>query len=204
MPPTTTRARTVLAVTLLAGAALLSSCTGDANGDTTTTSSTTTTTTSSTTTTTTSSSTTTPPTDEEQAEAAVVAFYKELDLVAAGKARLDSFRHAASDGGVATTTTLTKWQTTLANQLMDGVRQVGDTKVYGFGPVESAKPQKIGSKSRSAWTVTACVDRSGIQLEDKAGKTVPDPGAQKRALTTHLVIEADVYRVLRDDPGKSC
>lgn len=203
MPPTTTRARTVLAVTLLAGAALLSSCTGDANGDTTTTSSTTTTTTSSTTTSS-SSSTSTPPTDEEQAEAAVVAFYKELDLVAAGKARLDSFRHAASDGGVDTTTTLTKWQTTLANQLMDGVRQVGDTKVYGFGPVESTKPQKIGSKAWPAWSVTACVDRSGIHLEDKAGKTVPDPGTQKTSRTTYLIVKTDHYRVLRDDPGKSC
>lgn len=203
MPPTTTttRARTVLAVTLLAGAALLSSCTGDANGDTTTTSTTTTTTSS--TTTSSSSSTSTPPTDEEQAEAAVVAFYKELDLVAAGKARLDSFRHATTTDGLDATTTLTKWQGVLSNQLLEGV-QIGSTKVSAL-QAKSTKKVTIRDKSYAAWVVTACVDRSGIHLEDKAGKTLPDPGTQKRTITTHTVIRRVTdYEVLRDDPGKSC
>ena len=139
-----------------------------------------------------------PPTDEEQAEAGVVAFYKELDAVAAGKARLDSFKHATVNGETGEGTRV-KWQALLSNQLASGRKQSGLTRVTNI----SAKPVKdIGDSA--AWMVTACVDRSEVVLKDKAGNEVKDAGSQDRATVQHTVIEAGGFRVLYDEPGKSC
>lgn len=138
--------------------------------------------------------------DEEKAGDAVVAFYKELDLVAQGKARLDSFRHAASVDG--RTGTLSKWQGLLSNQLLAGNVQVGDTAIQVLSTAPGKKV-KSGADSWPSWIVTACVDRSGAHLE-KDGKTV-DSSAPTREVVTHVVVDANgAFRVLRDDPGKSC
>jgi hypothetical protein len=202
--PSTTRATTLAAIALFAAAPLLSSCSDTASGE--PSSSTTTSSTTSTTSSTTTPSTTTPPapTDEEQAKDAVVAFYKELDLVAAGKAPLDSFRHATDDGEDPTGT-LAKWQGLLSNQLLQKGVQVGTTKVYDLA-VKPSKPVSDGGESkRDAWIVTACVDRSGIHLEDKSGKRFPSDGGQEKSLTTQVVLDVDGdFMVIRDDPGKSC
>lgn len=204
MTSTQTRTRaTALALALLTGATLLSGCTGDAAG---TTSSTTTAppaSTSATVTPTSSTTTSAAPTDEELAEKAVIEFYKELDLVAQGKARLDSLVHATDDG-VDPTGTLAKWQSLLSKQLLQKGVQVGETKVYDL-TVKPSKKVDDGEKPRPAWTVTGCVDRAGIHIEDKTGKTVDSSGQQETSMTTHVVIDVDgTFMVLRDDPGKSC
>lgn len=139
--------------------------------------------------------------DEEKAGEAVVAFYKELDLVAQGKARLDSFRHATTDGKD-TTTTLPKWQGLLSSQLLAGKVQVGDTAVEVLSTKAGKKTEGPGTAWPS-WTVVACVDHSGAQLE-KDGKTVESAG-QVRETVTHVVLDMDGdFAVLHDDPGKSC
>lgn len=138
--------------------------------------------------------------DEEKAGEAVVAFYKELDLVAQGKARLDSFRHAASVDGK--TGTLSKWQGLLSKQLLAGNVQVGDTAIQVVSTVPGKKV-KSGSDSWPSWTVVACVDHSGAHLE-KDGKPV-ESSAPGRETVTHVVVNArGAFRVLGDDPGKSC
>ena len=162
--------------------------------------------TSSTTSTTSSSSTsssTTPatPTGAEAASAAVIAFYKELDAVAQGKARLDSFRHATTPDGVKGT--LPKWQGILGSQRGRGILQVGDTSVT-ISDVTKGKKAKAGSTLWPSWIVTACIDHSQSQLEQK-GKTVDWPG-QMREQVTHVVVDTGDgdFRVVEDDPGKSC
>ena len=120
--------------------------------------------TSSTTSTTSSSSTsssTTPatPTGAEAASAAVIAFYKELDAVAQGKARLDSFRHATTPDGVKGT--LPKWQGILGSQRGRGILQVGDTSVTISDVTSSrrARPStgqaRCASKSPTSWWTRA-------------------------------------------------
>lgn len=162
--------------------------------------------TSSTTSTTPSSSTsssTTPatPTGAEAASAAVIAFYKELDAVAQGKARLDSFRHATTPDGVKGT--LPKWQGAISSQRGRGILQVGDTSVT---VTDRAKGEtvKLGPSSWPSWVVTACIDHSQSHLEQK-GKTLDWPG-QVREQVTHVVVDTGDgdFRVLEDDPGKSC
>lgn len=139
--------------------------------------------------------------DEKKAGDAVVAFYKELDLVAQGKARLDSFRHATTDG-VDTTTTLPKWQGLLSNQLLAGNVQVGKTVVELLA-TEAGEKAKAGGASWPSWIVTACVDRSGVHLE-KDGKA-DDSSAPAREIVTHVVVDVEGdFAVVRDDPGKSC
>ena len=162
--------------------------------------------TSSTTSTTSSSSTsssTTPatPTGAEAASAAVIAFYKELDAVAQGKARLDSFRHATTPDGVKGT--LPKWQGILGSQRGRGILQVGDTSVT-ISDVTKGKKAKAGSTLWPSWIVTACIDHSQSHLEQK-GKTVDWPG-QMREQVTHVVVDTGDgdFRVVEDDPGKSC
>jgi len=205
MTSTQTRTRaTALALALLTGATLLSGCTGDAAGTTTSTTTVPPASTSATVTPTSSTTTSAAPTDEELAQQAVAEFYKELDLVAQGKARLDSFTHAASGGGGDPTATLMKWRGLLSNQLLQKGVQVGETKVYDL-TVKPSKRVDDGEKPRPAWTVTGCVDRSGIHIEDKTGKTVDSSGQQETSMTTHVVIDVDgAFMVLRDDPGKSC
>ena len=162
--------------------------------------------TSSTTSTTSSSSTsssTTPatPTGAEAASAAVIAFYKELDAVAQGKARLDSFRHATTPDGVKGT--LPKWQGILGSQRGRGILQVGDTSVT-ISDVTKGNKAKAGSTLWPSWIVTACIDHSQSHLEQK-GKTVDWPG-QMREQVTHFVVDTGDgdFRVVEDDPGKSC
>ena len=162
--------------------------------------------TSSTTSTTSSSSTsssTTPatPTGAEAASAAVIAFYKELDAVAQGKARLDSFRHATTPDGVKGT--LPKWQGILGSQRGRGILQVGDTSVT-ISDVTKGNKAKAGSTLWPSWIVTACIDHSQSHLEQK-GKTVDWPG-QMREQVTHVVVDTGDgdFRVVEDDPGKSC
>ncbi|MFZ1485029.1 hypothetical protein [Nostocoides sp.] len=183
-----------LAVTLLTAG-----CGGDDPAPTSpATSSTTSTTPSSTT-----SSSTTPatPTGAEAASAAVIAFYKELDAVAQGKARLDSFRHATTPDGVKGT--LPKWQGILGSQRGRGILQVGDTSVT-ISDVTKGKKAKAGSTLWPSWIVTACIDHSQSHLEQK-GKTVDWPG-QMREQVTHVVVDTGDgdFRVVEDDPGKSC
>jgi hypothetical protein len=193
-----TRSPTATAIIGLGLAAVLAGCSGDADGSPTTATPPPDATSSAPPPTTSSSSTTAPPTDEEQAEAGVVAFYKELDAVAAGKARLDSFKHATVNGETGEGTRV-KWQALLSNQLASGRKQSGLTRVTNI----SAKPVKdIGDSA--AWMVTACVDRSEVVLKDKAGNEVKDAGSQDRATVQHTVIEAGGFRVLYDEPGKSC
>ena len=162
--------------------------------------------TSSTTSTTSSSSTsssTTPatPTGAEAASAAVIAFYKELDAVAQGKARLDSFRHATTPDGVKGT--LPKWQGILGSHRGRGILQVGDTSVT-ISDVTKGNKAKAGSTLWPSWIVTACIDHSQSHLEQK-GKTVDWPG-QMREQVTHVVVDTGDgdFRVVEDDPGKSC
>ena len=162
--------------------------------------------TSSTTSTTSSSSTsssTTPatPTGAEAASAAVIAFYKELDAVAQGKARLDSFRHPTTPDGVKGT--LPKWQGILGSQRGRGILQVGDTSVT-ISDVTKGNKAKAGSTLWPSWIVTACIDHSQSHLEQK-GKTVDWPG-QMREQVTHVVVDTGDgdFRVVEDDPGKSC
>ena len=187
-------AAVALAVTLLTAG-----CGGDDPAPTSpTTSSTTSTTPSSST-----SSSTTPatPTGAEAASAAVIAFYKELDAVAQGKARLDSFRHATTPDGVKGT--LPKWQGILGSQRGRGILQVGDTSVT-ISDVTKGKKAKAGSTLWPSWIVTACIDHSQSHLEQK-GKTVDWPG-QMREQVTHVVVDTGDgdFRVVEDDPGKSC
>lgn len=139
--------------------------------------------------------------DEEKAGEAVVAFYKELDLVAQGKARLDSFRHATTPDGVKGT--LPKWQGILGSQRGRGILQVGDTSVT-ISDVTKGKKAKAGSTLWPSWIVTACIDHSQSHLEQK-GKTVDWPG-QMREQVTHVVVDTGDgdFRVVEDDPGKSC
>ena len=117
-----TRSPTATAIIGLGLAAVLAGCSGDADGSPTTATPPPDATSSAPPPTTSSSSTTAPPTDEEQAEAGVVAFYKELDAVAAGKARLDSFKHATVNGETGEGTRV-KWQALLSNQLASGRKQ---------------------------------------------------------------------------------
>jgi|JI102314A2RNA_FD_contig_51_2280462_length_2130_multi_3_in_0_out_0_2 hypothetical protein len=163
--------------------------------------------TSSTTSTTSSSSTsssTTPatPTGAEAASAAVIAFYKELDAVAQGKARLDSFRHATTDGKD-TGTTLPKWQGAISSQRGRGILQVGDT-VVTITDTAKGKKAEAGGGLWPSWVVTACIDHSQSHLEQK-GKTVDWPG-QMREQVTHVVVDTGDgdFAIVRDDPGKSC
>jgi len=184
-----------LAVTLLTAG-----CGGD--DDPTPTSPTTSSTTSTTPSSTTSSSTTpATPTGAEAASAAVIAFYKELDAVAQGKARLDSFRHATTPDGVKGT--LPKWQGILGSQRGRGILQVGDTSVT-ISDVTKGKKAKAGSTLWPSWIVTACIDHSQSHLEQK-GKTVDWPG-QMREQVTHVVVDTGDgdFAIVRDDPGKSC
>ena len=187
-------AAVALAVTLLTAG-----CGGDDPAPTTSTTSSTTTTTPSSTT----SSSTTPatPTGAEAASAAVIAFYKELDAVAQGKARLDSFRHATTPDGVKGT--LPTWQGILGSQRGRGILQVGDTSVT-ISDVTKGKKAKAGSTLWPSWIVTACIDHSQSHLEQK-GKTVDWPG-QMREQVTHVVVDTGDgdFRVVEDDPGKSC
>ena len=184
-----------LAVTLLTAG-----CGGD--DDPTPTSPATSSTTSTTSSSTTSSSTTpATPTGAEAASAAVIAFYKELDAVAQGKARLDSFRHATTPDGVKGT--LPKWQGILGSQRGRGILQVGDTSVT-ISDVTKGNKAKAGSTLWPSWIVTACIDHSQSHLEQK-GKTVDWPG-QMREQVTHVVVDTGDgdFRVVEDDPGKSC
>ena len=184
-----------LAVTLLTAG-----CGGD--DDPTPTSPTTSSTTSTTPSSSTSSSTTpATPTGAEAASAAVIAFYKELDAVAQGKARLDSFRHATTPDGVKGT--LPKWQGILGSQRGRGILQVGDTSVT-ISDVTKGNKAKAGSTLWPSWIVTACIDHSQSHLEQK-GKTVDWPG-QMREQVTHVVVDTGDgdFRVVEDDPGKSC
>ena len=144
------------------------------------------------------SPTTTAPDPAQEAGAAVVAFYEELDAVAQGKARLDSFQHAISDGR-STEDTLPKWQGLLSSQLFGGTVQVGETIVT---VLDSNPGKKTGG--RPSWTVVACVDHSKSHLEKK-GKVLDWPG-QVREQITHVVFDPCdwVLALLRDDPGMSC
>lgn len=183
-----------LAVTLLTAG-----CGGD--DDPTPTSPTTSSTTSTTPSSTTPSSTTpATPTGAEAASAAVIAFYKELDAVAQGKARLDSFRHATTPDGVKGT--LPKWQGLLSSQLVRGITQVGDTAVT-VTDVQKGKKAKAGGGTWPSWTATACIDHSQSHLEQK-GKALDWPG-QVREQVTHIVVDAEGnFAVVEDTPGKSC
>lgn len=198
MAPTTSRLWCIAAATLAAGA--LAACSDDADGAPTSTTPPPSATTSSTTSSTTTTSE--PPTPEELAGKAVIAFYQELDLVAQGKARLDSFRHAAT-GGDDTTTTLPKWQGILGNRLLAGNVQVGETAV-SIVKTTKGKKAKAWNSMLPSWTVVACVDHTASRLENK-GTNVPWPG-QARETVTHVVVDQgdDAFAVVRDDPGKSC
>lgn len=57
----------------------------------------------------------------------------------------------------------------------------------------------------SAYSVPACVDRSGVTYE-KDGKPVDNPsGVAAKTLVKHLVVEnGGGFRVARDEPGASC
>lgn len=185
-------AATVVAAVLLAG------CNSSDTPSTTTTSSTSSTTTSSTSTT--PSPTSTEPTEAEEAAEAVVEFYKEIDAVAQGTARLDSFRYATTYDGLEGS--LPKWQGLLMEQLRDGYTQVGATLVEVLATKEG-EPKEVGSNTWPSWTVTACVDHSAVHLE-RDGKEVQS-GAPERELVSHTVIDATGdFAVLEDEPGKSC
>jgi hypothetical protein len=193
------RPSTAAAIIGLGLAAVLAGCTGDANGSPSTATPPPATTSSAPPATTSSSSTTASPTEEEQAEAGVVAFYEELDAVAAGKARLDSFKHAATNGEGTGESTLDKWQGILSNQLADGYKQTGKTHVRDL----STKSTKDVEGSH-AWLVTACVDRSDVVLKDSSGNVVEDAGSPDRIAVQHTVIDDLFFQVLYDKQGKSC
>ena len=99
--------------------------------------------------------------------------------------------------------TLPKWQGILGSQRGRGILQVGDTSVT-ISDVTKGNKAKAGSTLWPSWIVTACIDHSQSHLEQK-GKTVDWPG-QMREQVTHVVVDTGDgdFRVVEDDPGKSC
>lgn len=193
---------------LLLGLGTLTACTGSDTPTTATTTPPTTSTapspsTSSTTTpaTTTSSST---PDQVQQAEDAVVAFYKQMDQLGQGKLDInkvttwDLIDQDYKD-------TRTKWSKLLGEQVYaKKVLQVGATALTDLSGKQVGKP-KSNVKFDAAYSVVACVDRSGLTYE-KNGKPIDyNAGVAVKTYVTHLVTEnKGQFRVVRDAPGASC
>lgn len=200
---------TAVAALIALGVLTVSGCNSGTDVSTTTTStsssSTSTTPSSTSTSSTSSTSSATPESGVASAEQAVTSFYKEMDELGQGKLdinKVTSWTMVDTDGSG----TQNKWTLSVGKQVYERkILQVGNTGVTDLRGEKVAVPKGPQADADSAYSVTACVDRSGLTYE-KDGKPVENPsGVAAKTLVTHLVVEnGGGFRVARDKPGASC
>ncbi len=151
-----------------------------------------------------STSSATPESGVASAEQAVTSFYGQMDELGQGKRdinKVTTWSLIDSDGS----DTRTKWSKLVGNQVYGKkILQVGSTVVTDVSGKEVAKP-KSKLDLLAAYSVVACVDRSGLTYEKNGSPVDLGGGAATKSIVTHLVIQnKGGYYVVRDEPGASC
>lgn len=136
-----------------------------------------------------------PSTVQERAAVEGIVMYLEvLDRLASDpQADLDELHNVAREQALA------QMQSTLLQYRQDGWRKVG-TQVSTF---VSGTP----GSSAAEWSITMCVDSTGVDIVDSAGNSVVEPGSQRRFLSEFDVQqmgESGIWFVTRDEVVGTC
>lgn len=134
-----------------------------------------------------------PATPEAEAQKAVVAYWAALDVLAS-----DPNASLSDLNVVARGQALRQWQRNLTELRGQAVKQVGNSVVR--------EPKAVFDAASSLYAVTACVDVSGVNVIDKAGKSVVLATREPRVRYTYKVQrDASQYFVVEDLlQGKPC